>query len=101
MRFLVFDWEFAGWGVPAEDLAGLQATVDIAVYWSVVRDHWPHLDFEAVRRLFFVGKVFRWTASVDWETGKLAYEWVGKPMLRMRFYLSELAALLRAAEWDS
>ncbi|MBI4317239.1 MAG: aminoglycoside phosphotransferase family protein [Chloroflexi bacterium] len=101
MQFVAFDWEYAGWGVPAEDLAALQPTVDMSVYWSVARDHWPHMDFEAAQRLLFVGKVFRCAATIDWETGKLAYEWVEKPMFRMRFYLSQLGTLLGATAWGS
>ena len=38
--FLPFDWEKAGWGVPAEDLS----SVDGDVYWVTVRDGPPGLE---------------------------------------------------------
>src|SRR2546425_2553177 len=61
---VVFDWEDAGWGVPAVDLAqqavpssGLSANPDIQTYWSTVRDRWPDTSPEAVQRLASCGTV--------------------------------------------
>src|SRR5881396_3253109 len=63
---LVFDWEDAGWGVPAVDLAqqavpssGLSANPDIPTYCSTVRESWPDTSPEAVQRLASCGTVFR------------------------------------------
>ncbi|TMB07524.1 MAG: hypothetical protein E6J71_29505, partial [Deltaproteobacteria bacterium] len=41
------DWETAGWGVPAADLA----RIDLPTYWSVVRSVWPDVRLEDARRL--------------------------------------------------
>ncbi len=56
------DWETAGWGVPAADLAPARGLlpapqVDITLYWSTVRECWPGLDIQTVHRLATVGGV--------------------------------------------
>ena len=50
------DWETAGRGVPAADLArsssrGLVMQIDPQVYESTVRECWPHLEAASIRRL--------------------------------------------------
>jgi aminoglycoside phosphotransferase (APT) family kinase protein len=40
---LPFDWEKAGWGIPAADLEYLEQA-DLAMYWSVVHRSWPYFD---------------------------------------------------------
>jgi hypothetical protein len=40
---LIFDWEFAGWGVPAVDLAqstGRLIRPDLVAYWEITRPFW-------------------------------------------------------------
>jgi phosphotransferase family enzyme len=66
-----FDWELAGWGLPAADLT----QIDLAAYWSVVRDSWPDVQFDDVRRWAEVGSVFQLLAACDWESMRLAYEY--------------------------
>jgi aminoglycoside phosphotransferase (APT) family kinase protein len=66
-----FDWELAGWGLPAVDLT----QIDLAAYWSVVRDPWPHVQFDDVRRWAEVGCVLQLLAACDWESVRLACEY--------------------------
>ena len=79
-ELLVFDWEFAGSGVPAVDLA--QATrrylirPDLTAYWSVVRSFWVDLEFADLRRLAVVGAIFRWLAAISWKSQSLDYKGV-------------------------
>jgi hypothetical protein len=66
-RLLVMDWESAGWGVPAVDLAQFawsSLTPDIAAYWSVTQARWPRLDLSILRQLGELGRVFRWLSAV-------------------------------------
>src|SRR5437016_6393904 len=49
LRVGAFDWEDAGWAVPAVDLAQavdpschISASPDLATYWAVVRERWQH-----------------------------------------------------------
>ncbi len=64
------DWETAGWGVPAADLT----RVDLHAYWSVAREWCEGVTFEDVRRLAWLGQVFRTLAAIDWETASLRFE---------------------------
>lgn len=94
------DWETAGWGVPAADLASAHGRlpthqVDITSYWSIVRECWPSLDIPAIQRLVIVGRIFRWLAAIDWESTNLPYEWLEKPMNAMRIYQAELAEAMQ------
>lgn len=94
--FLPFDWEKAGWGIPAEDIS----RVDIPTYWSTVQDHWPKLSIQALARLAYVGKIFRCLVFLDWLAPSLHYESVAHAMNELRRCESWLADLFRAAEWQ-
>jgi hypothetical protein len=105
IAFLPFDWEMAGWGVPAADLAqsaqlrtgGFSANPDIVTYWSVVRDHWPSLDLPTIQRLANCGKAFRCLAAVNWKAQRLAYEEAEWVVREMRIYQAELSDAIQAA----
>jgi hypothetical protein len=104
--FLAFDWETAGWGVPAPDLVqallpGRVCSVspDIATYWAVVRESWPHLGIEDLRRMAELGRVFRLLAMIHWLSLDLEYPWVSKPMAGMRVYRAEMTRGLEAGGW--
>ena len=100
----VLDSETAGWGVPAADLApcrGLLSApqVDIAIYWSTVRDCWPGLHIETVQRLANVGRIFRRLAAISWESLSPAFdthEVIFRSMERMRNYQAELSESIPA-----
>lgn len=96
MVFLPFDWEKAGWGVPAEDISA----VDIATYWHTVRDFWPQFELDDFKRLARVGKLFRWLVFLEWLAPDFARDSVERPMGDMRHYADWLLADLReAAGW--
>ena len=91
------DWEMAGWGPPAADLA----RVDLVAYGSVVREDWPNLDARSLRKLARVGHVFRFLAGIGWESPGLAYgtrELLSKPMADMRVLHADLSNAMRAVE---
>lgn len=103
----VFDWEDAGWGTPAVDLAQvavpwtyLSANPDLASYFSVVREQWPDTNLEALQRLACVGTVFRAVAALDWESTDLAHDWASASVPNMRLYLAELTHSLDAVDWS-
>jgi phosphotransferase family enzyme len=82
-ELLVIDWEMAGWGVPAVDLA----EIDLPTYWSVVRSEWPGARLEDMQRLRAVGQVFRSLAAVRWMAAGLLYdraEWLIRPVMTMQ-----------------
>ncbi len=93
---LPFDWESAGWGVPAIDL-GLPG-LDLGVYSSAVGSVWPELQLGLIQRLALVGRLFQLLALVEWESKGLSSQWLYRPMKRMRYYLAEMSEALLAAE---
>jgi len=104
---LVFDWEDAGWGVPAVDLAqqavpssGLSANPDIPTYCSTVRESWPDTSPEAVQRLASCGTVFRVLAALYWESFNIATEWASKSVSNIRLFDAELDHALARLGWD-
>ncbi len=88
---LPFDWEKAGWGVPAEDIS----RVDIPTYWSTVQDHWPKLSIQVLERLANVGKIFRCLVFLDWLAPSLETESVEQPMNDLRRCETWLADLIQ------
>jgi Phosphotransferase enzyme family len=103
---LPFDWATGGWGVPAADLAQLVfegkascLSPDVATYRSVVREAWPHLGGEDIRRLVDLGTVFRLLAMMSWISWGLAVEGGGKALGNMRVYRVEVAKAAQALGW--
>jgi hypothetical protein len=100
-RLLIMDWESAGWGVPAADLAqfaGKALTPDIGAYWSVAQKCWPRLHLSYFRRLGELGRVFRWINAVVWANRGFhedAMEWY---ITEMRFYEPEVATWAQGTE---
>jgi ATP-binding cassette, subfamily B, bacterial len=104
LEMLPFDWEHAGRGVPAVDIAQARypsstflANPDLAEYW--IATQWTDIGYEAVLRLATYGTVFRCLAALNWESYRLAYEWVEWPVKNMVKYEAELAEAVRAAGW--
>jgi aminoglycoside phosphotransferase (APT) family kinase protein len=92
------DWETAGWGVPAPDLA----RVDLTSYWSVVRECWPKLDLQALQQLANLGNVFRWLAAIRWESTTSEYEGLARPIANMasvRVCHAALSDAIQAVQW--
>jgi Phosphotransferase enzyme family len=93
---VAFDWECAGWGVPAIDLAlpGLH----IPTYCSVVRESWPAIDMQILRRQVRAGRLFQLLGLVDWEAQGLGCEWPHRPMKHMRGYYTDLSDIIGKGE---
>jgi hypothetical protein len=91
----VLDWEAAGWGAPVPDAGGL----DSPVYWSHVRETWPHLDLRTVEQLILMGTLLRYVAWIAATSPGLADEWRERTLLRLTEYEGRLAQALRTAGW--
>jgi len=105
-ELLPFDWEHAGRGVPAVDLAQAAfpsttflANPDLDAYWATA--HWTGLGFEDIQLLAVYGTVFRCLAALNWESRRLAYQWVEWPVKNMVHYEAELAAAVKTAGWGA
>ncbi len=103
----VFDWEDAGWGVPAVDLAQqltvpsgqLSANPDVPSYWSAVHQRWPELSSEACWQLAYCGTVFRTLSAMSWIADDLANDWAHASLRDMRLYAAELDGALERLDW--
>jgi hypothetical protein len=100
---LPLDWETAGRGVPAADLAWFvkhPAEESFAAYGLIVREAWRHVGYEEVRRLARVGYVFRLLAAVSWSSVGLTGDWLEKPLRHLRSYQAYLTEALQPAGWE-
>jgi len=91
-----FDWETAGYGLPAADLT----RIDLPTYWSVVRRAWPHVTFDTVEHLARIGEVFGWLAAIDWGSALLQLRHAADRSLaieRLDVLVDRLAAAGRSA----
>jgi len=102
------DWETAGRGVPAADLAranspGLVMQFDPPAYEAAVREGWPQLDGASIRRLSIMGHVFQSLAGIYWSSADLRFEdprCLIRPVSSMRRYITQISSALEAgAEW--
>ena len=105
ITLMAFDWEMAGRGVPAPDIAELsgrgvprrRATGDfedtgLVAYWSIVREAWPGVDLFAIKQLAELGAVFRSLAAISWESESIARGWW--PIKEFHGYQADLAVAL-------
>src|SRR3989454_2522173 len=103
---VVFDWEHAGWGTPAVDLAQLtvpshrlSANPDISTYWSTVRERWPDVSLEAWRQLAYCGTVCRTLSALYWDAHNLTNDWAQSFVRSMQTYVIELDGALEQLGW--
>ncbi len=100
-RLIAFDWEDAGRGIPAVDLAQvtnpacrISANPDLGAYAAVVRERWPECDQADVERLAICGAVFRALAVISWDAHHLAHPWANGFLPNLQMYAAELAPAL-------
>lgn len=92
IAFLPLDWEDAGWGVPAADLAG----IDAERYWSTARRTWGSVELRRVEEQMCCGALFQILSAVGWEVVRLASGSEEKAMRRLRIYAPQLTASTEA-----
>jgi len=92
IAFLPLDWEEAGWGPPATDLAG----IDAASYWSTARRIWASIELRRVEEQVCCGALFQILSAVGWETLRLEAGSEEKAMRRLGIYAPRLAAATQA-----
>jgi len=101
--FLPFDWESAGWGVPAADLAQLSARTsgssvspDLEAYRNCAGGSSSNRG--AVLELATVGVIFRVLHMLDWLSWTLPTGKIGKAVGAIRGYNLELTQAVRQLE---
>jgi hypothetical protein len=102
---VLFDWELAGWGVPAIDLHYFTrshlAASELPAYWRVIQERWPHLTLKDIDTLVKVGAIFRRLDGLQWEV----HTFIGGSVViglgrNLAIYQSRLANAIRAIEWN-
>lgn len=106
---LAFDWEMAGYGIPAPDIAELSGRgvprqrVDrpmpdneLVDYWSVVRESWSDLGLTVLKELAELGAVFRLLAAISWESESIPRWW---PIMELHGYQTDLAIALEQLDF--
>jgi hypothetical protein len=97
---VVFDYDNAGWGIPARDVAKLAAPdIDAGIgdYSLAVQDAWPFLDLQMTRRLSRVGQLF---LQIEHIWRELQGGWRDRKTSRnMKVYSAWLERLTREAPW--
>ena len=99
---MVFDWEFAGWGVPLVDLAqsiDRVASPDLAAYWSIFRREHSHLDARDIRAVAVCGNILRLLDQISWATTGLEIAPIAqlvKAISKLGVYEREMTEVLSA-----
>lgn len=102
---LVFDWEFACWGVPGADLAqhtGDMASPDFAVYLACQESPPMIKDETQAQRLAACGKFFRLLDEMAWTSMSLRFgrpESLINPVNNLRAYGERMAFALSDVGW--
>jgi aminoglycoside phosphotransferase (APT) family kinase protein len=100
LALYAFDWELAGWGIPAADLVlnsrgSEMLPIDPEVYVSELGGQWPNVDAATIARLSTVGYVLRRIANIDWESVRLDFEERGAVPLMQVLHRD----VVRGLEW--
>jgi hypothetical protein len=92
-RLLAFDWEVAGWGLPAVDLLA----VDLPAYAEAVRADWPGVDRAALERFANLGLLLRGgLLSASWAARSLETAYPADAVLELSIYERKIANALAA-----
>ena len=101
---LVFDWEFAGWGVPATDLAQFVdrvASPDLSLYCSILNGEQAHLDLRDIQAVAACGNLLRMIDQISWATAGQEFVFPAqlvKVIILLRSYESSILEALHAFE---
>jgi ATP-binding cassette subfamily B protein len=118
MDLVAFDWEKAGWGVPAPDVArlgprnrlpaarfresgefpGFCLDPCLETYGSALREGSAHLDRETLELTATVGSLFRCIATVDWTSRRFTPTWT--PVIDLRLCSLWLSNAMQVTGWD-
>ncbi len=103
-RLLPMDWEMAGWGIAALDLAPARSPlrlplVDLSAYKDTVRGTDPEINIDSIERQVRLGVVLRRLSAISWSSMSLSTEWPEKAVACIRVYKAELDDVLQRPPW--
>lgn len=93
---IVFDWETAGTGPPAADIALLpDLEASRRTYFELVCEAWSDLAWSDINRMDRVGQLFRLLHAIKWQSRSFSYAWVERAVRNLDVYEQALGALIR------
>ena len=113
-----FDWEKAGWGVPAPDVARLRPDERLAaarfresgefggfcadpsqeIYGSILRNGSAQPSAETIELMATVGTLFRCLATVHWQTRRFSSAW--SPLTQLQLCSLWIANAIQVTGWN-
>ena len=108
-EIIALDWENAGYGCPALDLAQspdleslphLAASPDLDSYHSTVRRRWKMLDTGSLARVADAGTIFRCIDALVWELDRLVADgYLPRCLPRMAIFSTVLGGSMKVMGW--
>ncbi len=106
LTLLAFDWENAGWGVPAADLCqsggGMVLSPDLCHYCDALEHAGRRLELRRAQKLAAYGRVFRLLDAIGWEAASVDFnsrERLADSMSRIRSYERDMAGAFSDLKW--
>jgi phosphotransferase family enzyme len=106
IALLVFDWENAGWGVPATDLCQFigrsTLSADLPAYGACLAERGWRIDPGQIGKLAEYGSIFRVLDNLAWAASIMvsdSYRFLVKPIAHMRIYERLMADALIPMRW--
>jgi hypothetical protein len=99
---IAFDWNEAGWGVPALDVLTFEAhrvAPLLSEYLPIVSGRWPELTEGSIRTLGTIGEIFRCGASLRWVLQRLESPWTAKAMALLRHHNDWMDGCIGKVQW--
>lgn len=106
-QLVVFDWASLALQTAAVDATKLfrqsfckkPINADIHAYCAIARQRWPTMDVTHVRRLAYVGDIFRWAKAIRWAAEELRYEWTEQAIYLLKLYHCWMEEIIDVAPW--
>jgi aminoglycoside phosphotransferase (APT) family kinase protein len=101
LSVFVYDWDTAGLGCPAPDLAMFHYNRhddDVMAYLEPARQSWGYLDPRDMKRMAHIGAVFRHIAALHWACKSLRLDRLERALKHIPTYTAGLREL--ASELD-
>jgi hypothetical protein len=93
---LAYDWESAGWGCPAVDLA----FVDPELYRTHSSANGLGISLPTLRDLAVFGRMLWVVKAIPGERQTLASPWLYRVMSKLAYYRDEMDAAMQVAAWE-
>lgn len=93
---LAYDWESAGWGCPAIDLA----FVDLGLYQAQCSAYGLDLSLSILSEIAVFGKMLWVIKAIPGERQTLASPWLDKVMSKFAYYRDEMNQAMQIAAWE-